>query len=341
MSNNTLVILLSRTFTTPGILAKIRAMSPRIDIIFTDELQEHPELVERVEVSFGRIPWEFWARAERLRWLQTFGAGVDGLLTPEVKAHPVVITNTRIHGDTISEHLIGMLLMFVRRLQDAYRLQLQHHWGLDADEVRFPRPGDAGRLQQQNPAGEMRQLEMLPGKTLGLVGVGNIGRRTAELAKAFGLHVLGMRYSGQPVMHVDEMYTPAQKADMFPRCDFLMLTIPLTPHTHHFIGAAELALLPPHAYLFNIGRGKVVDTDALMDALRTGRLAGAGLDVVDPEPLPADHPLWDFPNVIITPHNAGLHVDYADHAGTFFLENLRRYLDGETLVNVVDKARGY
>ncbi len=321
MSTAALTILLHRDFTPSDILAKIRSLSPHIEIIFTDELTEYPNLMEQVDVSFGVLPRNMWPRAGRLRWLQTFGAGVDGLLTPEVQAHPVVITNARIHAEPIAENLIGMLLMFARRLHADARDQHEHQW-------------QHGKLL-------VHDMQVLPGKTLGLVGVGNIGRRTAELAKAFGMQVLGMRASGVPAPHVDEMFTPAQRAEMFPRCDYLMITLPLTAKTHHFIGAVELALLPTHAYLFNIGRGKVVDTDALLDALRAGRLAGAGLDVVDPEPLPADHPLWDLPNVLITPHNAGLHPDYAEHAGQLFLENLRRYLDGAPLENVVDKVAGY
>jgi phosphoglycerate dehydrogenase-like enzyme len=317
MSNESLTILLARDAIPPGLLAKIRALSPRIEIIYSDELPDHAELLERVEVSFGNIPRELWTRARRLRWMQMMGAGVDGVLTAEVKAHPVVITNAHLHAEPIAEQLFGMLLMLVRRLHEAYRLQQEQHWG------------------------GIRELEVLPGKTLGLVGVGTIGRRTAEIANAFGLHVLGMRQSSAPAPHVDEMFSPTGKADMFPRCDYLMLTIPLTPQTHHFIGATELALLPPHACLFNIGRGKVVDTDALVAALREGRLAGAGLDVTDPEPLPAGHPLWTLPNVIITPHNAGLHPNYAEHAGRLFLDNLRRYLTGDPLVNVVDKDEGY
>ena len=127
------------------------------------------------------------------------------------------------------------------------------------------------------------------------------------------------------------MFTPEQKAEMFAQCDVLMLTLPLTPRTVGFIGAREFALMKPGTLLFNIGRGRLIDTGALLQALHDGTLGGAGLDVTDPEPLPPDHPLWDEPNVIITPHYAGLHPGYAEHAAAVFLDNLRRYLAGEPL----------
>ncbi|HEX2950949.1 MAG TPA: D-2-hydroxyacid dehydrogenase [Armatimonadota bacterium] len=316
MVDEAITILLPHN-TSEEVIAQVRALALLVRIVDADALSKHPELVEEVDICFGYIRPELLMRARRLRWIQTLGAGVEWLLTPEIKVSPVIITNVHIHGESIAEHLFGMLLMLTRRLHEAYRLQMEERWG------------------------PIEGIDLLAGKTLGIIGTGVIGSRTAEVGTAFGMRVLGMRRSGKEQPPYAIMYTPDQKAEMLPQCDVLILAMPLTAETVHFIGAEELALLPPGALILNIGRGKLIDTDALVDALRTGHLGGAGLDVVDPEPLPVGHPLWKMPNVIITPHNAGMYPGYYADAIQIFLKNLRRYLAGEPLINVVDKERGY
>lgn len=316
MTDSPRLILL--THDTPAfVLDEVRALSPHVEFITRDAVERDPALLEQVEISFGVPRPEWWVRMRRLRWVQASGAGADRWMVPEAVAHPAVFTAAHIHAEPIAEHLFAMLLAFTRKLLPAVHQQAEHKW--------------AG----------LGEPEVLSGKTLGLVGVGVIGRRAAELGAAFGMRVLGMRRSGEPAPHVDRMYTPEQKAELLPQCDVLMLTIPLTPRTRCFLGPDEFALLKPGALLFNIGRGKTIDTDALLDALHSGRLAGAGLDVTDPEPLPPDHPLWDAPNVLITPHNSGSHPGYDVNAGDYFLANLRRYLAGEPLEGVINKAEGY
>jgi phosphoglycerate dehydrogenase-like enzyme len=300
-----------------SVLERAPAVAPGVEFFAREAVEVKPTLLGEIEVSFGFPPPEWLARMPALRWAQAGWAGVGGALTPEVLAHRAVYTAAHIHAEPIAEHLFAMLLAFTRGLPTAMRQQEEHRW--------------AG----YGPA------DTLPGKTLGLLGVGAIGRRAAELGAAFGMRVLGLRRTGNPAPSVERMFTPEEKAELLPLCDVVMNTLPLTPCTERFLGPAEFALLKPGALLFNIGRGKTIDTAALIEALHSGRLAGAGLDVTDPEPLPPDHPLWDAPNVIITPHNSGGHADNAERVAALFLANLRRYLAGEALEGVVDKEEGY
>jgi len=182
---------------------------------------------------------------------------------------------------------------------------------------------------------------LLWGKTLGVLGVGAIGGHSAEVGKAFGMRVVGLRRGGGAHPAVERMYAPGERADFLAECDVVLNTLPLTDATRGFLGRAEFAALRPGAVLVNTGRGGTVDTDALLDALRSGRLGAALLDVTDPEPLPPDHPLWTTENVTLTPHYSGSRPDYDERAEAIFLDNLRRYLAGQPLVNVVDKREGY
>ena len=177
--------------------------------------------------------------------------------------------------------------------------------------------------------GEKHAFE-LAGGTLLLVGVGAIGGRTAQLAHALGMHVLGIRRNpAETVAEIERMAGPQDLATMLPQADFVVLTVPLTRETHHMIGERELRLMRPGSYIINIGRGGTIDETALLDALKEGRIAGAGLDVFETEPLPADSPFWDLPNVIITAHYAGSTPYYNRRALDIFIENLRRYRSGE------------
>ncbi len=300
--------------------ARVKAVSPHAEIYTTTDLEANPALLDSIEVIYGSVPQEHWSQASCLKWVQTTWAGMDQFLTPEAIAHPAVITNARIHAIPITEHFFGMLLMLTHRLHLAYRAQLEQRWDARA---------------------YARDIELISGKTLGVVGLGAIGSHVAEAAHHLGMHVLGLRRSSAPVPGVERVYTHEDKHAMLGACDVLLLTLPLTPHTRHFMDAEAFAAMRPTARFFNIGRGATVDTDALVAALRQGTIAGAGLDVVEPEPLPADHPLWTLPNVLITPHTSGLFPRYFAEAAETFLNNLRRYLDGKPLHHTVDKQRGY
>ena len=298
-------------------LARARALSPRVRFLTGADLAGDPAVLGTVEIIYGWVQPEWWARATALRWVQAMSSGVERMLIPAGRAHPAILTNVHIHAEPIAEHLFGLLLALTRKLQLAYTLQQAHTW--------------------QVPA----LIDVLAEKTLGILGLGAIGSRAAQVGRAFGMRILALRHTAHPSPLAEAIYTTEQLPVMLPQCDVLMLTLPLTAETYHIIGAAELALLKPSALLLNIGRGALVDTDALVDALRSGHLGGAGLDVVDPEPLPPDHPLWALPNTLITAHYAGAHPTYAKRAATIFLDNLQRYLAGQPLVNQVDKSVGY
>lgn len=310
-------------YTDSAFREEVRALSPRVELVGAEELPRHPELVEQVEVAFGGLGLGQLAAAVRLRWLQTTGAGVNGLITPETRGRGVRITNTSgMHADSITEHMFGLLLLHARRLAEAWDQQKSRRWkGYD-----FLAPGRLGTLR---------------GQTLGILGVGAIGAQAASVGRAFGMRVLGLRRSGAPHPEVERMFTPDQRLELLAACDVVMVLLPLTEATHHFVGAAELAVLPRGAVLINAGRGTTVHTEAMLEALRSGQLGAAMLDVTDPEPLPEDHPLWTMENVYITPHYGGHHPHYQQRAGAVFLENLRRYLAGEELLNPVDMDAGY
>jgi len=297
----------------------IRALVPAARLLTREQLEKDAGLIEQVDIVFGGIAPEQFARARRLKWVQTTGAGVAWTQSPHVQAHRAVITNARIHAVQIAEHLFGMLLMLVHHLHGAVRNQQRHLWKYPADAPVRP----------------------LPGRTLCVLGLGVIGRRCAQLGVASGMRVIGVRRHPQPLEGVEEVFGPDRLDEALRRAEVLMNLLPGTAETRKIIGPRELDLLPDGALLLNAGRGSTVDTDALVEALRRAKLAGAGLDVVDPEPLPPEHPLWDLPNVILTSHYSGGVHDYHRQTQRVFLDNLRRFLAGEPLEGVVNKTLGY
>lgn len=291
------------------------------------------ELLERlpeVEVlcSFS-IPQGWQELAPKLRWLQYPGAGVDGLRPSGLldRASRVIVTTaTGIHALTISEYVFGSMLMFNWNWPQMVRLQDSHVWAKSAGWYSL-----GGRE--------------LAGQTLGVIGMGSIGRRIAQVGRAFGMHVLGMRRSfGTDLSSdpdLDQGYPPQRLHELLGQSDYVVLAVPLTAETERFIGEAELRAMKPGAYLVNIARGRVIDEQALIRALREGWIAGAGLDVAEIEPLPSNSLLYSLPNVILTPHIAGVSVHYEKRLAEVFADNLRRYRAGEPLVNRFDPARGY
>jgi len=308
----------------PALIERIRRASPRIELWTAAELERDPSGWRKSEVALisGWLEQERLRDTPALRWVQTIGAGVERLLTPEIVARSeLVVTNASgIHAQPIAEHAFGFLLMFTRNLHLAAARQHDAQW------------------QSQPYRETVRTLE---GKTLGVLGLGAIGERVAKIGEAFGLRVIGLKRTKQPVAHVDVVYGPDELAFFLSQSELLVNLLPLTAATRGYLGRAELALLPPGAFVVNLGRGGTIDSEALVDALRSGHLSGAGLDVTDPEPLPSEHPLWRLANVIITPHYSGAQPGYMLHLGELFLANLERYLRGEPLRNVVDKQAGY
>ncbi len=276
------------------------------------------------------------AQAPRLRWVQVASAGVDRFLNhPLIRSDVQITTASGIHAAPMVEHIMAMMLAWRRLLPQAWRWQTRHEW-------------------PQGRAARYRVAE-LHGATLGVVGYGSIGRHLARVVQAMGMRVLALRRSegrsddgwvepgtGDPGGDIPErFYGPGELTAMLPLCDYVAITLPLTPQTHHLIGARELAAMKPSAFLVNIGRGAIVDEAALIRALQQGTLAGAGLDVFEQEPVPAGSPLYDMENVIMTPHVAGLSARYSERLTQLFAENLARYVAGRPLLNLVDRQRGY
>lgn len=299
----------------------IRRAAGDARVIYEPDGKKAEQLVDEADVVFGMPSRERIEAAPRLRWLQTHFAGVDMYTMPTpVQRENFVLTNARgVYGIAGAEHVIGWMLMFNRGLLHFYRFQELGQWN--------------------------RQLQLarkLWGQTLGIVGLGDIGSALAVRAKAFGMRVLAIRRNPAPAPELaDEVWGMDRLADLLAQSDHVALTVPLTPETRGMIDRSMLARMKPTAYLYNIGRGPLVDEDALVEALEKGTIAGAGLDVFNIEPLPEDHPLWKAPNVLITPHLGADSPTDADDAARIFADNLARFRAGEPLRNVVDLAKGY
>ena len=305
-------------------LTRIRAVSSHLVVEKAPTMEDALARAAEAEVVFaGRWSDELWKAAPNLRWVQSGGAGVERFLTPEFVASPILLTNAAgIYAIPIADHVIAFMLAFSRGFPHYLRNQAERKWEWDA-----------------GPSGGGDELN---GKTLGIVGLGGIGLEAAKRAKSFGMRVIATRRRpDRSTPFADEVRAPNALPWLLAESDYLALCAALTLRTRHLIGERELRLMKPTAYLINIGRGGLIDEHALVLALQSGRLAGAGLDVFAKEPLPADSPLWSLPNVIITPHSSGSSPRSHDRLMELFCENLRRYLAGEELLNVVDKAEGY
>jgi D-2-hydroxyacid dehydrogenase (NADP+) len=267
------------------------------------------------------------ARSPRLRWLSSVAAGLDEIITPALLASGIAITNASgVHGPNIAEHVLAMMLMFTRGMPALFRAQLARRWERNL-KSRSDGPGE------------------LTGKTLLIVGLGRIGEAIALRARPFGLRIVALKRDPSnrhdDGVAVDELLGLDALDDVLPRADHVCLTVPLTRETRHLMDARRIARLHAGAYVYNISRGAVIEEAALVAALRAGKLAGAGLDVFEEEPLPATSPLWDLPNVVLTPHVAGVTPLYYQRTAALFAENLDRFLAGRPLENRFDPARGY
>jgi phosphoglycerate dehydrogenase-like enzyme len=279
--------------------------------------------IEQAEAAFGTPPPSLLARAPRLRWLQAPQAAPPaGFYHRELIDHPVVVTNFReIYNDHIGAHVMAFVLAFARGLHRYLPLQLRREWR--------PGPLDTGVVH-------------LPEATALVVGVGGIGSETARLAAAFGMRVLGVdARRGDAPPGVSRLERPEALDALLPEADFVILTVPHTPETEGLMDRARFRRMKRGAFFINIGRGMTTRLDDLVAALRAGEIAGAALDVFEQEPLPAEHPLWTTPNVLITPHTAGYGPYLDERRYAILLDNARRFLAGQPLRNVVDKARWF
>jgi phosphoglycerate dehydrogenase-like enzyme len=308
----------------PGLVEALRQDSPDVKFLVADTPQQAVALAPRADALLGFCSAEVLDAGPRVRWVQWYGAGVEACVSvPELRERDILLTNMqRVAGPVMAEHVLAMMFAFAR--------------GLD-----FYIPERAARRWTREGPATSRMLT-LEGKTLLVVGLGGIGTEVARRADALGMQVDAVRASGREGPgYVREVGLPSDLLRLAARADFIVNTTPLTPETKHLYDAKFFAATRPGAYFFNVGRGQSVVQPALVEALRTGRLGGAGLDVTDPEPLPAGDPLWSLPNVILTPHVSS-RSDVGEAARTAVLrENVRRYVRGDRMLSVVDARRGY
>ncbi|HET8632008.1 MAG TPA: D-2-hydroxyacid dehydrogenase [Thermomicrobiales bacterium] len=298
-------------------LAQIRDAAPDADVRYFATGAALEAQIEDAEVVAGALGPRALARAARLRWVQTWAAGPDALMYPEMVASPVVCTSCKGNGAVpLAEHALLLMLLLNRDARRWLRAQEAHHW------ERFSHPE-------------------LNGLTCGIIGLGHSGQDLALKCQAFHMRVLGMRRTPRPTPHVDEVLPRERLPDLLAASDFVVATAPLTPETRGMLGEAEFRAMRPTAYFICFSRGGIADDGALLRALQERWIAGAGLDAHGEEPLPADSPFWDLPNVIVTPHNGATTPATRQRGVDIFVENLRRYRAGRPLVNIIDKQAGY
>ena len=299
---------------------RLRQEIPDIDVHLCPTVGEAMEVIGDADAAFGDIVPELLERAGSLRWIACPQAGpTAGYYHEALIDSEVVVTNTReIYNDHISAHIMALLLGFARGLQVYIPQQVEGVWRQGYETV------------------------YLPEATIAVVGVGGIGGETARLCSEFGMTVLGVDPRlPEPPQGVSELYRPEELLQVLPRADFVAVTVPETPETQGMFTTTQFQAMKKSAFFINIGRGATVVLDDLVDALRTGEIAGAGLDVFQVEPLPAGHPLWSTPGVLITPHVAGDGPYLEDRRTELFVDNCKRFNDGQPLRNVVDKANWF
>lgn len=274
----------------------------------------------RATITYGLPPVARLAEMPALRWVQLTSAGVPQDLCPPCRERGITVTNLAgLYGPSIAEHALGLMTMLARNLHVVVRNQLQKTWD----------------------RGVMHGMFDLRGRTLGVVGLGNIGQNIARLAQAYGMRVVGVRRRAQPTPYVDQVYPLNDLLGMLGEADVLAVAAPLTAHTAGLLGPAEFAALKRGVLYVNVARGGVAQEPALLEALTTGRVAAAGLDVYAVEPLAPDHPFWALPNVVVGPHYCGETVNPSSRPAERFARSLHAWLHGETPEGVVDLEWGY
>jgi phosphoglycerate dehydrogenase-like enzyme len=303
--------ILITSYLEPEHVERIREVDPRLNVIYAPELVRPPRYA--ADHTGGNV-----------RWIQATSAGI-GQFVRNMRydtrmSGTVFTTASGVHAEPLAEFCLMAMLLFNKGLLRMVRDQERKHW-------------------------ERYAGTDLVGRTLVIVGVGTIGRKVARIGRAFGMTVIGVKRDAVGIdpatLNLHELYGPAQLGEALPRAEYLVLITPHTPDTEKMIGAPELAALPEGAIVINIARGAIVDEPALVEALRSGHLGGVALDVFAEEPLPAESPLWDMPNVLVSPHSGSTSDRENGRLTNLFCENLRRFLAGEQLLNVLDLEKLY
>jgi len=307
---------------------RIHQEFPQVEVEQRNSYKDIDEHIRDAEIFFGwSLRGEQVLAAKKLRWIHSTAAAVHQLMSPELRASDIVVTNARsVHGPVVAEHTIALMFALAKCLPSAVRYQQQRVWAQEQISYQHPHPTE------------------LAGSTLGLIGFGAIGSEVARSAVALGMRVLVIRQHPERTSdtgHGIESFGPDRLDEVISQSDFLALAAPHTDMTRHLIDAQRLARMKPTAYIINVARGALIDEPALTDALSDRRIGGAALDVFDQEPLPADSPLWDLDNLLITPHTAATSDKMWERHYALIKENLRRYFAGEPLLGLVDKQVGY
>jgi D-2-hydroxyacid dehydrogenase (NADP+) len=303
-----------------GCFERLRSAFPSCDWIDGRDPAVRDQSLAAAEVAYGLPPLERLPEAAHLRWIQLTSAGVPTELCPPARQRGLTVTNLAgLYGPTIAEHVFGMLLLLARNFLTVQRNQQTHRWDRAV----------------------MNGVVDLHGRTLAIVGLGNIGRAVARLGRAFGMRVVGCRRTATPTPDVDQVYPYTDLPAFFAEADAVVVAAPLTPVTNGLLGAEAFGALKWGAIYVNVSRGAIAQEAALLDALRSGRVAAAGLDVFAVEPLPPEHPLWDLPQVFVSPHYSGETVNWSGLPAERFRRNLAAWLAGRPLEGCVDLEQGY
>ncbi len=299
----------------------LQAAAPEAEILYLPAEEVTEELLQTATATIGNIAPSKFHGYENIKWVQLSSAGTDGYTTPGVLAPSTALTNaTGAYGLNISEHMIAQLLMMIKHLEKYYDAQKEKRWS------------DYGTVQS------------IYGSTTLVVGLGDIGGQFAQKMHALGSRVIGIRRNvGEKPDYLDGLYSLDQLDELLPQADYVACSLPGTNATYHLFDADRLARMKAGAILINVGRGSIVDSYALHDALQSGHLGGACLDVVEPEPLPQDHPLWEAPNLLLTPHVSGFYhlPETLERVVRIGVTNLKAFVAGEPLKNHVDFTTGY
>lgn len=299
-------------------IEQIKEIIPEWEVIVGKDKEIWQDHINEAEILAGSK--NCISPDSKLKWQQSWSAGVNHLPLEVMKSKEMILTSANgVHAYPISETIFALMLGLTRKIHTYVKNQQSKTW------------------HHANMNLEIHE------KTIGIIGVGAIGKETAKIAKAFGMKVLGMRHSGKAEEYVDDMYTANQLDLLLPKCDYVVVTLPLTKETTHIFGAEQFEQMRPSAFFINIGRGEIVNEEALVMALNDGEIAGAGLDVFEKEPLSEDSPLWGMDNVIITPHTAGSTEHYNKRVvENILIPNLKDYISGKMpTINLVDFSKGY
>ncbi len=320
-------------------LSSIMNAAGLIRVVNAKSTEEATREIVDADAFFGKLTPELLSHAQRLRWVQAPTASLEHYLFPELIAHPCALSNMRgLFSDVIADHVLGLVVCFARNLHLYIRQQTERRWE--------PMGGEQARTDFISGPGVENAIDRahrhLADQTLGIVGCGAIGSEIARRARAFGLRVMGVDSKPRALPGIiDDVWPVERLSQLLSESDYVVIAAPHTPQTEKLFRAPQFAAMRRSAYLINIGRGAIVDLADLTAALRSGLIAGAGLDVFETEPLPTDHELWGMPNVIITPHIAGASPRVPQRHLETLLENIRRFVNNEPLATQVDKHAWY